>query len=501
MRGEVVFTFDGDAAGQKAALRAFTEDQRFVAQHVRRRRADRPRPVRPAPRARRRGGARARRPPGAAVRVRHPLASSPTYDLTTPEGRIAALHEAAPGRRPHQGRVAAPGVRQVAGRLARHGGPARRGGRPAGGRAAGRRPAARRRARRPPAPPDGERRDRRADVPTGRDPDDRALAVDREALKVCLQVPGSSSTTAGRAWGPEAFAHPSYAAVATAIVEAGDRPRARRSPTSWVESVREAATHELDPVAGHRARRRAAAQRRPAGRALRRRAGRPRARALVTKQVVELRSRAAADRPREPHRVQPRLRRAARPRAEAPRPARGRARRRSDAAFLRRRRDSLADAEVRRASASIAHAPYAAPARPVVGHRRGALPAAALGGGPPRWPGSRWSHAAWESPVLEVARRVVPGARAGSSLEEPGRVPEAVRERVTASRSSSPSASSWSARSGRRAGARISGRRRARRHRPALERRRSTRASTPTDPLLRAAADRELARMRAWYGP
>lgn len=30
--GEVIFTFDGDAAGQKAALHAFAEDQRFVAQ-------------------------------------------------------------------------------------------------------------------------------------------------------------------------------------------------------------------------------------------------------------------------------------------------------------------------------------------------------------------------------------------------------------------------------------------------------------------------------------
>jgi len=31
-RGEVIFTFDGDAAGQKAAMRAFSEDQKFVTQ-------------------------------------------------------------------------------------------------------------------------------------------------------------------------------------------------------------------------------------------------------------------------------------------------------------------------------------------------------------------------------------------------------------------------------------------------------------------------------------
>ena len=31
-RGEVIFTFDGDAAGQKAAMRAFDDDQKFVTQ-------------------------------------------------------------------------------------------------------------------------------------------------------------------------------------------------------------------------------------------------------------------------------------------------------------------------------------------------------------------------------------------------------------------------------------------------------------------------------------
>ena len=38
--GQVVFTFDGDAAGQKAAMRAFADDQRFVAADVRRCRAE-----------------------------------------------------------------------------------------------------------------------------------------------------------------------------------------------------------------------------------------------------------------------------------------------------------------------------------------------------------------------------------------------------------------------------------------------------------------------------
>ena len=47
--GEIIFTFDGDAAGQKAALRAFEEDQRFVGADVHRGQPGQHGPVRAAP--------------------------------------------------------------------------------------------------------------------------------------------------------------------------------------------------------------------------------------------------------------------------------------------------------------------------------------------------------------------------------------------------------------------------------------------------------------------
>ncbi len=68
--GEVVFTFDGDEAGQKAALRAFTEDDRFNAQTFVAVAPGRARSVRSAPPAWRRGRSRADGHQAADVRVR-----------------------------------------------------------------------------------------------------------------------------------------------------------------------------------------------------------------------------------------------------------------------------------------------------------------------------------------------------------------------------------------------------------------------------------------------
>ena len=93
--GEVVFTFDPDAAGQKAALRAFGDEKRFAAQtYV----AVAPEGLDPCDLRLNRGDAAVR----ALVETKSPMFEFvmdqrlSTYDLSTVEGRIGALRAAAP---------------------------------------------------------------------------------------------------------------------------------------------------------------------------------------------------------------------------------------------------------------------------------------------------------------------------------------------------------------------------------------------------------------------
>lgn len=94
-RGEVIFTFDGDAAGQKAALRAFSEDQKFVTQTFV---AVEPNGLDPAELRQQKGDLAlrdliARRVPLFEFAIRTEIKQ---HDLSTAEGRVNALNAAAP---------------------------------------------------------------------------------------------------------------------------------------------------------------------------------------------------------------------------------------------------------------------------------------------------------------------------------------------------------------------------------------------------------------------
>jgi DNA primase len=94
-RGEVIFTFDGDAAGQKAALRAFSEDQKFVTQTFV---AVEPDGLDPCELRQQKGDLAlrdliARRVPLFEFAIRAELAH---HKLDSAEGRVNALNAAAP---------------------------------------------------------------------------------------------------------------------------------------------------------------------------------------------------------------------------------------------------------------------------------------------------------------------------------------------------------------------------------------------------------------------
>jgi DNA primase len=238
----VIFTFDGDAAGQKAALRAFEDDQKFAAETYI---AIAPDGMDPCELRLAKGDDAV----AELVEPRTPLFEFALrqivvrYDLNTPAGRAAALDEAAPivariknSGAQHEVAVQLAGmlgildtqfvVKRVA-QLARW-------ARDRGGRG----PAPDQRQRGPqqyqaataPAAPSGPALNLRNPV----------HATERELLKLALQRPELVSP-AFDAYGVDEFTAPPYAAVRLAIGEAGGAEYGIPDPQQYLVRVMEAA--------------------------------------------------------------------------------------------------------------------------------------------------------------------------------------------------------------------------------------------------------------------
>ncbi|HEY1486159.1 MAG TPA: DNA primase [Micromonosporaceae bacterium] len=213
--GEIIFTFDGDAAGQKAALRAFEDDQKFVAQTFI---AVGPDNMDPCELRLGKGDAAvrdlvARREPLIAFALRSVLSR---HDLDTAEGRVAALRAAAPLVAKIKDRALRPEyARKLAADLGMDVDPVNR----AVGAAGGGEPV--------PAP-------RRAQPAA----DDPSARVEREALKLALQSPVLAGPVFDST-GAEDYVHPLHVAVRQAIESVGGAASAT-SGAVWVERVRAA---------------------------------------------------------------------------------------------------------------------------------------------------------------------------------------------------------------------------------------------------------------------
>ncbi|MFE6128253.1 DNA primase [Streptomyces sp. NPDC056437] len=239
---EVIFTFDGDAAGQKAALRAFEDDQKFAAETSI---AITPGGMDPCELRLAQGDDAVQK----LVETRTPLFEFAIrqvvlrHNLETPAGRAAALDEAAPivaGIKnvaiQHESAVQLAGivgildtqfvVKRVA-QLARW-------ARDRGGRGpAPTRPSSRQQEPQAPAVPSGPALNLRSP----------AHRTERELLKLALQHPGLVSP-AFDAYGVDEFTAPPYAAVRQTIAEAGGADQGTQDSSGYIARVRDAAAND-----------------------------------------------------------------------------------------------------------------------------------------------------------------------------------------------------------------------------------------------------------------
>jgi DNA primase len=243
--GQVVFTFDGDAAGRKAAMRAFADDQRFVAQTFV---AVEPNGLDPCELRQAQGDAAvaalvAKPVPLFEFAIRSVLAE---HDLEQPAGRVAALRAAAPVVAQIRDQSLRPEyARSLAGWLGMEVPPVLDAVSQAH-RQLRQRPHRTEEPEQPATPaPQG--------VPRP-DPSDRRLLGPRELLKLAVQYPdklgpGFDELPA------EMFGHPGYVAVCRTIITAGgvasadDRWMSRLSEAAADDSVRSLTTElAVEPI-------------------------------------------------------------------------------------------------------------------------------------------------------------------------------------------------------------------------------------------------------------
>jgi DNA primase len=260
-RGEVIFTFDGDAAGQRAALRAFSLEEKFVTQTFV---AVQPDGLDPCDLRLKHGEAAVRdliaqRVPLFEFAIRSAIGE---HNPETAEGRLAALDAAAP----IVARIKDRGLRQlyavnldrwlglmdeqfVLDRVRAHGGPAPAGRASQSPPRDGRAQAGNGALRPQPGPAaNGDQGERSGRAPAGAwqsiamgryDQDDPVVNVERQALKLAVQRPALCGPAFDEL-SPGVFTVPAHAAVRELIVACGGVSSVR-SARDWAERLRVAA--------------------------------------------------------------------------------------------------------------------------------------------------------------------------------------------------------------------------------------------------------------------
>jgi len=243
----VIFTFDGDAAGQKAAMRAFGEDQRWASQSFV---AVAEQGMDPCDLRLAKGDAAVRHLIEDAVPM-FEFAVRTTinrFDLSTAEGRVQGMRAAAPivnsirdsSMRPEYTRTVAGWigveVEQVQAEVARAGRMAAREAKGEGGSAPGQGHAHRTDTE---AVPEPSLEEARASLPA---PDlrDPIVFAERQLLQSLLQFPSCFEAADVDAIAPESFAAPAHRAVFDGIRGAGGL-QPGLSERAWADKVAEAA--------------------------------------------------------------------------------------------------------------------------------------------------------------------------------------------------------------------------------------------------------------------